>query len=79
MAEVQKMRETTNQAKLKRVYEILQKKGYRPIDQIVGFLLTDDPTYITSADGARTLVADMDQDALLREIIRYYFDNPPQC
>ena len=64
----------TNYEKLQQVYHILQKKGYNPINQMVGFILTEDPTYITSADGARKLVSGMDTETVLRDIVQNYFD-----
>ena len=69
------MRKSADQEKLQKAYRILQKKGYNPIDQIVGFLLTDDPTYITSAEGARKLVAGMETEKVLCEIVESYFDS----
>ena len=63
----------TNREKLQRVYTILQKKGYDPVNQVEGFLISGDPTYITSSDGARKLVAGMDTELLLHEIVQYYF------
>ena len=54
------------------VYEALQEKGYSPIDQIVGYLLSEDPTYITGHRNARTLVRRVDRDELLQELVMYY-------
>ena len=62
-----------NRDSLQQVYRALQKSGYDPLAQIVGFLLTEDPTYITNTDGARKLVAGMDVDTLRREIVQNYF------
>ena len=55
------------------VYDALKEKGYRPVDQIIGYLLTEDPTYITSYNGVRHLITKIDRHDLLREILLYYF------
>ncbi len=54
------------------VYEALQAKGYDPITQLVGFVLTGDPTYITSYNSARSLICRLERDEILEEIVRYY-------
>ena len=60
---------------LKEVYDALQEKGYNPINQIVGYLLTEDPTYITNYNNARTMICKLDRDELLQELVRcYLFD-----
>ena len=58
-----------------RVYEALKIKGYDPISQIVGYILSDDPTYITSYNGARSLIAKLERDELLDEIVKSYIKN----
>ena len=58
-----------------RVYEALKIKGYDPISQIVGYILSDDPTYITSYNGARSLIAKLERDELLDEIVKSYINN----
>lgn len=55
------------------VYAALKEKGYRPLDQIIGYILTEDPTYITNYNGARHLITKIDRYDLLREILLYYF------
>ena len=60
---------------LRSVYEALTEKGYNPINQIVGYLLSEDPTYITNHKNARSLVCRFDRDDLLDAIIRYYFSD----
>ena len=55
-----------------RVYEALKIKGYDPISQIVGYILSDDPTYITSYNGARSLIAKIERDELLEELVKTY-------
>lgn len=57
---------------LKQVYSALQKKGYNPINQIVGYILSGDPTYITSYDDARNLIRQLDRDELLEKLVRNY-------
>ena len=58
-----------------RVYEALKIKGYDPISQIVGYILSDDPTYITSYNGARSLIAKIERDELLEELVKTYLKN----
>ncbi|MDR1193669.1 MAG: IreB family regulatory phosphoprotein [Peptococcaceae bacterium] len=57
---------------LRHVYQALAEKGYSPINQIVGYLLSGDPAYITSHQNARSLIRRMDRDELLEELVRYY-------
>lgn len=59
---------------LSQVYTSLQQKGYNPINQIVGYILSEDPTYITNFNNARTLIRRLDRDELLQELVRYYLD-----
>ncbi len=54
------------------VYASLKEKGYNPIDQIIGYLLSGDPTYITSHNNARSLIRKLERDELLEEILRAY-------
>ena len=54
------------------VYQALEEKGYNPINQIVGYILSEDPTYITNHMGARTLIRKVDRDELLQELVRQY-------
>ena len=54
------------------VYASLKEKGYDPINQIVGYLISGDPTYITSYNNARSLIRRLERDELLEEFIRYY-------
>ncbi|MCR4692564.1 MAG: IreB family regulatory phosphoprotein [Firmicutes bacterium] len=54
------------------VYDALQVKGYDPISQIVGYILSDDPTYITSYNGARSLIVRVERDELLEELVKSY-------
>ena len=57
---------------LKQVYSALQEKGYNPINQIVGYILSGDPTYITSYNDARNLIRQLDRDELLETLVRNY-------
>ena len=59
---------------LKKVYEALQEKGYNPINQIVGYILSGDPTYITSHNGARNLIRQIERDELLENLVKNYID-----
>jgi len=54
------------------VYQALQEKGYNPINQIVGYILSEDPTYITNHNNARTLIRKVDRDELLNALVRSY-------
>ena len=54
------------------VYNSLQEKGYNPINQIVGYILTEDPTYITNYNNARSLIRKLDRDELLQELVKKY-------
>ena len=54
------------------VYHSLSEKGYHPINQIVGYLLSEDPTYITNYQNARSLICKIDRDELLQELVRHY-------
>ena len=51
------------------VYDALREKGYNPINQIVGYILSEDPTYITNHNNARTLIRKLDRDELLQELV----------
>lgn len=57
---------------LLKVYEALREKGYDPVNQIVGYLISGDPTYITSHQNARALIRRLERDELLEELILYY-------
>ena len=60
---------------LRSVYDALSEKGYNPIHQIVGYLLTEDPTYITNYNGARSMICKLDRDELLQELVQCYLFN----
>ena len=54
------------------VYDALRQKGYNPINQIVGYILSEDPTYITNHNNARTLIRQLDRDELLQVLLKSY-------
>lgn len=56
------------------VYAALNEKGYDPVSQIVGYILSEDPTYITSYNNARSLICRLDRDELLQELLKTYLD-----
>ena len=60
------------QATLTAVYEALNEKGYDPINQIVGYILSEDPTYITNHKNARALIRRIDRDELMSSLLRVY-------
>ena len=59
---------------LKEVYKSLEERGYNPINQIVGYILSGDPTYITSNKGARNLIRQVERDELLEKMVKEYID-----
>ncbi|MBQ1504937.1 MAG: IreB family regulatory phosphoprotein [Oscillospiraceae bacterium] len=68
---VQEHRRAMQEA-LREVYNALVEKGYNPINQIVGYILTEDPTYITNYKNARKIMSKLDRDELLQELVRSY-------
>ena len=59
---------------LQTVYDALKENGYNPINQMVGYLLSEDPTYITNYNNARSLIRKIDRDELMQELISNYLD-----
>ena len=57
------------------VYAAMKEKGYEPVNQIVGYLLSGDPTYITSYNNARYLIRRFERDELIEELVRFYVNN----
>lgn len=57
---------------IRTVYQALKEKGYNPINQLVGYLISGDPTYITSYNNARGLIRQLERDELLEELVRAY-------
>lgn len=70
--EVEKEKNSKTQDILKEVYLALVEKGYNPINQIVGYILSGDPTYITSHNNARKLIRMVERDELLENMVKYY-------
>ena len=68
------MKEWETREILTEVYNSLQQKRYNPINQIVVYILSEDPTYITNFNNARTLIRQLDRDELLQELVRYYLN-----
>ena len=64
----------TNKQILEEVYRALEQKDYNPIDQLVGYLISGDPSYITSYNNARTMIKSIDRDELIAEMLREYVD-----
>ena len=60
---------------LRTVFDALNEKGYNPINQIVGYLLTEDPTYITNYNNARSMICKLDRDEMMQALVKcYLFD-----
>ena len=71
---LQPIQESGNEAQdiLMYVYDALQAKGYDPITQMVGYIISGDPTYITSYNSARSLICRLERDEILEEVVRFY-------
>jgi YD repeat-containing protein len=65
-------RESEMKEILSTVYEALREKGYNPINQLVGYILSEDPTYITTYNNARSLIRHIDRDELLQMLVKSY-------
>ena len=63
---------------LSQVYDALAEKGYNPVNQIVGYIMSGDPTYITSHKNARSLIMKVERDELIEETVKYYIENKLQ-
>ncbi len=57
------------------IYDALVQKGYNPVNQIVGYILSEDPTYITTYNNARSLIRRIDRDELLQALVKSYLNN----
>ena len=57
------------------VYKALKEKGYNPVNQIVGYIMSGDPTYITSHNNARSLIMKVERDELVEEVLKTYIEN----
>lgn len=69
---VEREKSEKTQEVLKEVYNALEEKGYNPVNQIVGYILSGDPTYITSHKNARNIIRKIERDELLEEMVKKY-------
>ncbi len=60
---------------IREVFHALVEKGYNPVNQIVGYVMSGDPTYITSHKGARSLIMKVERDEIMEELLNYYISN----
>ena len=67
-------KETEGREIISSVYDALKLKGYDPVSQIVGYILSDDPSYITSYNGARSMIVKVERDELLEEFVKSYIE-----
>ena len=74
MFDTNKVQEKTTKEVLKDVYEALEERGYNGIDQMVGYILSGDPSYITSYNNARMMISRIDRDDLVEEILKEYLN-----
>ena len=72
---VQKEPEIQVKDVLELVYRSLSEKGYNPVNQIVGYIMSGDPSYITAHNNARSLIRKLEPDELLEELVKFYFEN----
>jgi uncharacterized protein (UPF0297 family) len=72
---VQKDTEVIVSEVIRTVYSALTEKGYNPVNQIVGYVMSGDPTYITSHKGARSLIMKVERDEIIEELLRFYIEN----
>lgn len=70
--EIQNVDQLKTKEILQEVYDSLEQKGYKPINQLVGYLISGDPTYITNYNGARALISKLERDEILEEVLRTY-------
>lgn len=67
-------KERERRAMVRAVYDALTEKGYNPLNQIVGYILTEDPTYITNHRNARAIMSKVDRDELMSALLKEYLD-----
>ena len=72
---VQKEQEIEVKDVIARIYEALKEKGYNPVNQIVGYVMSGDPTYITSYNGARSLIRRVERDEIIEHLLEDYIKN----
>lgn len=70
--EVRALDQAMRKQRVMQVYDALKEKGYNPVGQIVGYILTEDPTYITNHNGARQMISHIDREELLKDLITAY-------
>lgn len=70
--DISESKKTLTREILTEVYDSLIKKGYNPVNQLVGYLISGDPTYITNYNGARSLVRKLERDEILEEVLKVY-------
>ena len=68
------MGQISQKERVMQIYDALQEKGYNPIGQIVGYILTEDPTYITNHNGARSLISRIDREDLLKDMVTTFLE-----
>jgi len=69
-----KDKETATKEILTQVYNSLIEKGYNPVNQLVGYFISGDPTYITNYNGARALIRKLERDEILEEVLKFYLE-----
>lgn len=74
MFKLGKEKENTARDILMAVYAALKEKGYNPINQIIGYILSGDPTYITNHNNARSIIRKLERDELLEELVKFYLE-----
>ena len=72
---ISQLKELETKQTLTKVYDALVEKGYNPINQIVGYILSEDPTFITSYNNARALITKIDRDELIKILVATYLKN----
>ena len=72
MHEVMKLNQAMQKQRIMQVYDALKEKGYNPVGQIVGYILTEDPTYVTNHNGARQMISRIDREEFLKDLITDY-------
>ena len=72
MNEVSKLDQKMRKERMLQVYHALGEKGYNPVGQIVGYILTEDPTYVTNHNGARNIISRIDREELLKDMVAEY-------
>lgn len=68
------MGQISQKERVMQIYDALQEKGYNPVGQIVGYILTEDPTYITNHNGARSLISRIDREDLLKDMVTTFLE-----